>query len=232
MHVLIVEDEHVIAQRLERLLRLEAGPTLTSIDRCMTLEAAETWLAQHPVDVVFLDLNLNGDDGFDLMQHVAAQAFHTVVVSAHTERAMQAFEMGVLDFIGKPFGAERIRKTVDRLQGARTNHPAATLAIRSAGRVELVPVAAVAYVRAAGYYSELVLRDGTVRVHSKSLDRLLAVLPITFERVHRSYLIRLDEVVQLRVREGSRYAAVLASGDEVPIGRTRVDAVRARLGMY
>ncbi|MFK7847061.1 MAG: LytR/AlgR family response regulator transcription factor [Rhodothermales bacterium] len=230
MRVLIVEDELVIAQRLERLLTLELAGELTHLDRCATLEEAEKWLIQHPVDVVFLDLNLNGQDGFNLVKDITSRAFHTVVVSAHTERAMEAFEIGVLDFVGKPFGAERIHKTVERLRGTQANHPAASLAIRSAGRIDLVPIADVAYIQAAGSYSELVLRDGAVRVHSKSLERLLAILPPTFERIHRSYVVRLDEVIQVRVREGSRYAAVLASGQEIPIGRTRVDAVRARLG--
>ena len=227
MRVLIVEDEPPIARRLERLLR-ETG-AVTRVETCATLADAEGALARGDVDVVFLDLHLNGRDGFDLVRDAAAGAFHTVVVSAHTERALEAFEVGVLDFVAKPFGAERIRATVERLRGARAGHPAASLAVRTAGRVDLVPVAEVAYVRAAGSYSELVLRDGTVRVHGKSLDRLLAVLPAAFDRVHRSYLVRLDEVVRLRVREGSRYAAVLASGEEVPVGRTRVEAVRARL---
>lgn len=231
MRVLIVEDEQVIAQRLERLLRAEAGNELASLDRCATLDEAESWLAQHPMDVVFLDLNLNGRDGFKLIQNITSRPFHTVVVSAHTERAMEAFEIGVLDFIGKPFSRERIGKTLERLRGARANHPAAVLAVRTAGRVDLVPVADVAYVQAAGSYSELVLRDGGVRIHSKSLDQLLSVLPLAFERVHRSYLVRLDEVVQVRVREGSRYSAVLVSGNEIPIGRTRVEAIRARLNL-
>ena len=229
MRVLIVEDERVIAQRLERLLRLEAGDELTSLDRCATLAEAISWLDHHAVDVVFLDLNLNGQDGFELLKDVAAMSFHTVVVSAHTERALEAFEFGVLDFIGKPFGAARIRKAIDRLQGARANHPAATLAIRSAGRVELIPVQEVAYVSAAGSYAELILRDGSVRVHSKSLDKLLAILPDTFERIHRSFLVRIDEIEQIRVQEGSRYTAVLTSGDEIPIGRTRVASLRSRL---
>ncbi len=231
MRALIVEDEPVIARRLERLLRVEAGDILTCIDLCTTLREAEAWIAKHPVDVVFLDLNLNGRDGFDLVRDIAARAFHTVVVSAHTDRALEAFEIGVLDFIGKPFGADRIRKTVERLRGGRADNPVTSLAVRSAGRVDLVPVADVAYVRAAGSYAELVLRDGTIHIHSKSLERLLAVLPAAFERVHRSYLIRLDEVVRLRVREGSRYAVVLASGEEIPVGRTRVAAVRARLNI-
>ncbi|GAB5520623.1 MAG: LytTR family DNA-binding domain-containing protein [Rhodothermales bacterium] len=231
MHILIVEDERVIAQRLERLLLAEAEEERLHIMKVATLEAAEAWLAEHPVDVLFLDLNLNGEDGFDLLDTMVVQAFHTVVVSAHTDRAMEAFEVGVLDFIGKPFGAARVRRTLERLRGARAQHPAAALAIRSAGRVERVPIAEVAYVRAAGAYSELILRDGQVRVHSKSLERLMDVLPPVFERVHRSYAIRLDEVLHVQVREGSRYTAVLVSGETIPIGRTRVEAVRARLGV-
>lgn len=226
MRVLIVEDEPPIARRLVRLLR-EQG--ITRVETCVTLDAAAATLARGAVDVVFLDLNLNGRDGFDLVRRAAAGAFHTVVVSAHTERALEAFDLGVLDFVGKPFGAERIGRTLERLRGARAAHPAAALAVRSAGRIALVPVSDLAYVRAAGSYSELVLRDGSVRLHSKPLDRLLAVLPASFERVHRSYLVRLDEVVRLRVQEGSRYALVLASGEEIPVGRSRVESVRTRL---
>ena len=229
MHVLIVEDERVLAERLARLLREAAEDDPLQIETCATLDAASSRLADGRVDVLFLDLNLNGQDGFDLLADATASPFHTVVVSAHTDRALEAFEVGVLDFVGKPFNAARIQKTMARLRGARADHPAASLAVRSAGRIELVPVADVAYVQAAGSYSELVLRDGTVRPLSKSLDRLLCVLPSTFERVHRSYLIRLDEVVRIRVRKGSRYAAVLASGEEIPVGRTRVEAVRERL---
>ena len=229
MRILIVEDELVVAQRLERLIREAAAHELTDINRCATLEDAEDWLSEHPVDAVFLDLNLNGQDGFELVQDVASRAFHTIVVSAHTERAMEAFDIGVLDFIGKPFGADRVKKTMERLRGARASHPAASLAVRSTGRIDLIHIQDIAFVRAAGSYSELVLRNGKIRVHSKSLDKLLDILPATFERIHRSYLVRLDEIVQVRVREGSRYTAVLGTGEEVPIGRTRVDAVRERL---
>ncbi|MEM1117498.1 MAG: LytTR family DNA-binding domain-containing protein [Bacteroidota bacterium] len=230
MRVLIVEDERVIGERLERLLHEAAGGDPLQIERHETLDTARARLDGGDVDALFLDLNVNGQDGFDLLAQTTAEAFHTVVVSAHTDRAMEAFEVGVLDFVGKPFNAARLRTTLDRLRGARADHPAATLAVRSAGRIEWVPIPEVAYVRAAGSYSELVLRDGTTRPHSKTLDRLLGVLPATFERVHRSYLVRLDEVRQLRVRKGSRYSAVLASGEEVPVGRTRVEAIRARLG--
>jgi len=229
MRVLIVEDELVIARRLERLLTEVLGADITTLHHCSSLREAEQWLSEHEVDVVFLDLNLNGEDGFELVKDAAARAFHTVVISAHTDRALEAFEIGVLDFIGKPFGKERIRKSVTRLQGARASHPAVSLAVRSTGRIDIIPVSNIAFVHAAGAYSELVLKDGKVRVHSKSLDRLMDVLPPRFERIHRSYVVRIDEIVQIKVREGSRYSAILASGEEIPIGRTRVDHVRSRL---
>ncbi|MEO0557698.1 MAG: LytTR family DNA-binding domain-containing protein [Bacteroidota bacterium] len=229
MRVLIVEDEPVIARRLARLLGEVAEGEITHIETRATLGDASSRLAAGDVDVVFLDLNLNGRDGFELLKETVAGAFHTVVVSAHTERALEAFEIGVLDFVGKPFDAERLRMTVDRLRSARAEHPAAALAVRTAGRIDLVPIAEVAYVKAAGAYSELVLRDGARRLHSKPLDRLLAVLPASFERVHRSYLVPLNDVVRLRAQEGSRYALELANGEEIPVGRTRVESVRERL---
>lgn len=229
MRVLIVEDEAVVARRLERLLRSEAGGDGLHVTSCRTRVEAARWLADHPVDVVFLDLDLNGEDGFELVEDAAAGPFHTVVVSGHTERALEAFEVGVLDFVPKPFGAERIRRTLERLRGARGEHAAARLAVRSPGRLEFVPVAGIAFVRAAGASSELVLRDGSVTLHGKSIEQLLAVLPASFERVHRSYLVRLDEVRRLRVRKGSRYSVELESGAEIPVGRTRVEALRERL---
>jgi DNA-binding LytR/AlgR family response regulator len=229
MRVLIVEDEPVIARRLARLLRQEAGDEIEALDLAPTFDEARRHLARRDVDVVFLDLNLHGRDGFGLLAEAAAGPFHTVVVSAHTDRALEAFEVGVLDFIPKPFRADRVRTALERVGGTRPAHAATNLAVRTAGRIDLVPVADVAYVQAAGAYSELVLHDGSRRLHGKSLARLLDVLPASFERVHRSYAVRLEEVIRLTAQEGSRYTAVLASGDEVPVGRTRVEAVRDRL---
>ena len=228
MRVLIVEDEPVVARRLARLLRQEAGDELAGLAVAPTFAEARDRLARGDVDVVFLDLNLHGRDGFDLLAEVAAGPVPAVVVSAHTDRALRAFEVGVLDFVPKPFGAARVRAALDRVRAALPRRAPTALAVRMAGRTDLVPVADVSYVRAAGAYAELVLRDGSRRLHGATLAQLDAELP-AFDRVHRSYLVRPDEVVRLVAREGSRYAVVLASGEEIPVGRSRVEAVRARL---
>src|SRR5690606_21849668 len=110
MHVVIVEDEVVVARRLERLVRSVLGDALERIDICSDLRTATDVLAGANDAVVLLDLNLGGRDGFDLLRRAAAEPFQTVVVSANADRAIEAFELGVVDFVPKPFTAERLEK--------------------------------------------------------------------------------------------------------------------------
>lgn len=231
MRILIVEDEPVIARRLDRMLHAVWDDRITHVETVHRLEEARAYLSQSPIDLLFLDLNLYGQDGFDLLTWSVSGSFHTVIVSAHTDQALRAFEHGVFDFIGKPFNESRLRKTLDRLDHAQqhADYAAKYLAVRKDGRIDLIPVEDVLYVKGAGSYTELVLRDGTRELHTKTLDRLHALLPPVFERIHRSYLVRMSEVAHLTVREGSRYAVVLHSGEELPVGRTRYKEIRAKL---
>jgi DNA-binding LytR/AlgR family response regulator len=230
MHVLIVEDEPMVARRLKRLTRsiFEEDVRIEAADR---LGSARDRLFEGTVDVLLLDLNLHGEDGFDLLKTSASGPFHTIVVSAYTDRAIEAFELGVLDFVGKPFGRERLAEAFRRLRrpDARSEPPAQYLAVRKGGDVVLVDVERVHYLQAAGSYSELVLRDGTTQLHDKSLSRLVALLPEDFVRIHRSYVARLSTIDRLQAHEGSRYDVVLADGTTLPVGRTRVETLRDRL---
>ncbi|CAM2070342.1 Response regulator transcription factor [Sulfidibacter corallicola] len=229
MHVLIVEDETMIAARLERLLLDIAGNTMTSLRIAPNLAEAESLIQRQRPDLLFLDLNLKGRDGFELLRKAAAGAFHTVVVSAHTERALEAFEYGVLDFVAKPFGRERLERAVQRFRetGSRAEHATRFIAIKKAGGVSLVPLTEVAYIRGADNYAELVLRDGTTHLHHKSLDRLLKLLPAHWQRIHKSYLANLDEARSWHRSEGSKYEVELVDGTRLPVGRTRYKALRA-----
>jgi two-component system, LytTR family, response regulator len=96
--------------------------------------------------------------------------------------------------------------------------------------VELVAVDDLLYVQGAGNYSELVLADGKRELHDKTLERLAAVLPPDFERIHKSYLVRLSAVKALHAHEGSHYEAELKNGVRLPIGRTRYKELREKLG--
>jgi len=230
VRILIVEDEPIIARRIARLTRSILGDTDLTVETAGQLDVAQDALSECDFDLLFLDLNLHGADGFDLLKTAAAGAFHTIVISAHTERAIEAFELGVLDFIGKPFGRERLGQALQRLRtGTRTDPPARYLAVRTSGRASLIDVERVRYLQGAGSYSELVLRDGSTELHDKPLKRLVTLLPDDFVRIHRSYVVRMSAVAHFHTREGSRYAVELHDGTALPVGRTRVEAIRDRL---
>jgi two-component system response regulator LytT len=232
MRILIVEDEPLIAGRLERYCRELLGAQLRSLHLLPEYDDAAAWIEANPIDLLLLDLNLRGRDGMQLLQQSVAGAFHTVIVSANTDQALRAFEFGVLDFVPKPFDRERFALALRRATGesGRTPYPAQRLAVRRHGRLELVAVADLLFVQGADNYTELVLQNGRRVLHDKSLEKLEAVLPEDFERIHKSYLVRLSAVKQLHVHGGSQCTAVLTTGQVLPVGRTRYKALRERLG--
>lgn len=231
MRILIIEDEPLIARRLERYCRELLGPQLHSLHLLPEFDEAAAWIDANPVDLLLLDLNLRGRDGMELLHHSVAGAFHTIIVSANTDQALRAFEFGVLDFVPKPFDRERFAAALRRATGesGRAPYPAQRLAVRRSGRFELIAVSDLLYVQGADNYTELVLSDGRRLLHDKTLERLETVLPEDFERIHKSYLVRLSAVKQLHVHPGSQFAAELITGQMLPVGRTRYKALRERL---
>jgi len=231
MRVLLVEDEPPIARRLEKMTRELLGERLTTLHLVETLMNAEAYLEKDCIDLLLLDLNLHGRDGFALLEKAVAGSFHTIIVSANTDQALRAFEHGVLDFVPKPVTIERLRNAFARAENAqsRSEFAARTLAIQKFGRVELVAVDDVHFVKGAGPYSELVLTDGKRELHGKSIEKLLAVLPPYFERIHKSYIVDMRRVKTFHVGEGSHYEAELKTGECLPVGRERWKELKARL---
>ena len=231
MKILIVEDEPLLAGRLERLCREVLGERLESVRIATMFDEASALLASAPIDVLLLDLNLNGADGMELLKASVAGSFHTIIVSANTDEALRAFEFGVIDFIGKPCMKERLAQALQRVtdRDGRAACAAKFLAVRKLGRIELVPIDRVLYVEGAGAYAELVLDDGRRELHDKTLEKIHALLPPVFERIHKSYLVRLSAVKALHAHEGSLYEAELRNGSRLPVGRTRYKELREKL---
>jgi two-component system response regulator LytT len=232
MKILIVEDEPLLAQRLERLCREILGTRLESIRIATVFSEASARLSESPIDLLLLDLNLHGRDGMQLLASTVAGSFHTIIVSANTDHALRAFEYGVMDFVAKPFTRERLEQALQRVidRDARAATAAKFLAVRKHGKVELVPIDRVLYVEGAGAYAEIVLEDGRRELHDKTLEKLHALLPPVFERIHKSYVVRMTAVKALHAAEGSHYEAELRNGVRLPIGRTRYKELREKLG--
>ena len=231
MKLLIVEDEIRIAKLLEKMIGEVWGDQAESVHLCHQIGAARNFLSQHPVDILFLDLNLKGEDGFQLLREFVAESFFTVIVSAHRDKAIEAFEYGVLDFIPKPFNKIRLQKTLERIQGTQSGGTKPKyLAVKKLGKLVFVPIAEIQYFKAAGHYAEIHSPHSPKLLSDKSLDRLEVLLGKQFVRIHRSYLVHHDQLKELLSFPGSKYQVLLGNGEILPVGRTRVREIRDRWG--
>jgi len=196
-----------------------------TIDVAASFDAAMA-LTRAPLDLLFLDLNLHGRDGFALLEEAAAAPFQTVVVSAHHDQALRAFEYGVTDFVAKPWTEERLRRAIDRVMsaGRGSARPTSTLFVRKGRELRAVAVHEIDFIRGADDYSELHLAGGAVHLHAKTLSALEALLPHSFLRVHRSWIVNLA-----RVRGTRSDAVVMHDGTPIPVGRAYRTRVAERL---
>jgi len=176
----------------------------------------------HPV--LILDLNLSGEDGFALVRKALAQPCRTIVVSANTDRAMEAFELGVVDFVAKPFTEERLSLALQRAKDGgreRNRH----LVASHAGRVELIPLESIAAIHGDDDYSSIETLDGRRQLHAKTLAALLEVLPPTFRRVHRSHIVNLAHARRIITKPTGSRSVELSNGTRVPISRGQAKAL-------
>jgi DNA-binding LytR/AlgR family response regulator len=210
----------VAARGLQRLVQDILGKELEWIGWEASLDASKLALAEKPVDVLFLDLNLNGENGFDLLHGAVAGSFHTIVVSANEDKALRAFEYGVLDFVPKPVSEERLRKALGRVKDANySGKQAKYLPIRKPKGVALIRLEDVSYFRGEGNNVEIRLKSGASEYHRQTLDSLAKVLPPQFSRIHRSYIVDTRDVKGVISHGGGRYDVDLKGGDKLPLSR-------------
>ncbi len=233
MKILIAEDEPVIAQRIERLTREILGDRITSIKKCVSVEESKSYLVVHSIDLLFLDLNLKGQDGYQILDDTQSGSFYTVIISAFSERAVRAFDYPVLDFIEKPFDKERLARAFEKINrfDAKHNFTSKFLSIKREGEIKLLEISQIIHLRGAGVYSEIFLSNGRKELHHQNLEKVDILLPSNFVRVHKSYIVNFYFVEKIRTHGGSKYSLVLKTGDELPVSRNRIKTIKEMLAL-
>ena len=239
--VLAVDDEPPALDELAYLLR--ASPQVASVRTAPDATTALRLLRDAPagaggVDAVFLDVHMPGLDGLELAGVLARFAAPPAVVfvTAHDDHAVSAYDLGAVDYLLKPLRRERLAESLDRLT-RRLGEPAAdddeTIPVELGGTTRLVPRSRVRWVEAQGDYARLHTATGShlVRVPLSALEERWAAAG--FVRIHRSYLVALKLVTELRA-VGSGHALRLGEPGEpgsveLPVSRRHGRALRERL---
>lgn len=230
MKILIIEDEARISKRIERMTR-DFFDKEVQILLCDSVENGLSTIETHSIDLLLLDLNLNGEDGFDILQSVVVKSFQTIIISAYTDKAITAFHYGVLDFVPKPFDQNRLFQAFLRFASPE-KQPGGDLqflAVKKAKTIKLINITDIQYIKGAGIYTELHVADGHVELHDKSLESLEKLLPPSFQRIHKSYILCWHEADKLVVESGGRYNMLLKNGELLPVGRSKYKEIRHRM---
>jgi two-component system LytT family response regulator len=251
LRVLIVDDEPLARQRIEDLLAHEEG-----IEIAGTADNGEAAIerirALHP-DLVFLDVQMPGMTGLDVVRSVGVDAMPpTIFVTAYDQHALKAFELAALDYLVKPFDDDRFEQALargrahvelrearalrERLRAMLDGEPSEDRAryvqripVESRGKVQYSPVDQIDYIAASGPYAEIVVgtRRHLVRETMQSLEEALD--PGRFMRVHRSAIVPLDRVETLFRGAGGDYELQLKNGARVRVSRAKREEVEQRL---
>lgn len=220
MNILIVEDVTLISERIKRLTKEYLGNSVSKITISHTLDDARYSIQEERYDLVFLDLNLNGESGFDLLNEAISKSFKIIVITANKSEASKAFDLGIFDFISKPITKDRFKIAIARLKLSDKQFLIESISIKSKGEIKLVNLSDILYIKADGHYSELVCKNGSTHLYEGNMEKIMTLLPSSFHRVHRSYCLDINLIKKYITRGAGKYEAELSESNVIPINKT------------
>ena len=220
LDIVIVEDEPPAARMLKKMLERAQGLKIGALSICSSIGEAKELLESRTPDLLFLDINVRGESGFDVVDDFLASPFETIITTADTAHAVRAFEIGALDYLVKPFSQQRLETALGKLLSREGGKPVRRILVKDTHGVTPVEVESIKMVNSAGDYSEIVLMDGARKLSAKRMDFFERTLPAQFMRIHRSAIVRLSMVEEVVLAGGSKYhARIKGEKDPAPVAR-------------
>jgi len=235
LRVLVVDDERLARLALHTLLT--GVPDVVVVGEASGVDEAEVLIRRERPGVVFLDIQLRGETGFDLLARDAG-SFHTIFVTAFDAYAVRAFEVHALDYLLKPVHPARLTEALARARDPAATPPAPNPPATyrhddlffhgDARRPRFLRIREIAFIRAAGNYTELHTAAGPPLLVLRSLSTWeVQLVDASFVRVHRSALVNLDFVE--RIERGAGYTYELyVRGQAAPLAMSRRRAMELK----
>jgi two-component system LytT family response regulator len=246
IRTLVVDDEPIARARVVSLLHEESD--FEVVGECSSGGQAMSVIEATAPELLFLDIQMPEIDGLDLARAIQANGAPAVVfVTAYDDYALRAFEVHALDYLLKPFSAERFRAAlgharehvVQRRAGqsgpvsARDPAPAARrnrVMIKANGRIHFVRMTEIDWCEAAGNYVRVhvALQEYLVRDTMSHLESQLD--PHQFMRIHRSTIVNVDRIQEMQSSFNGEYVVLLRGGTRLTLSRGYREAIQTRLG--
>lgn len=214
-----IDDEPIALEILEGYCKdldfLKLDKTFTQVNE------ATKYLANYPVDLIFLDIHMPTISGIDFYKGLAQNTM-VIFTTAHIEYALEGFNLSAVDYLLKPYSHERFVAAAAKANDfytyihnktQKTNH----IFVRSEHTLLKIPVADILYVEGLADYLKIHLPDSKPVICRMTMKAILEKLPGDFQRVHRSYIVPMKKI------EGVRSRTINLPGINIPIGTSYIE---------
>ena len=250
IRTLVVDDEPMARERVLSLLQQEDDVEV--VGECADGTQALAAIQHQAPDLVFLDVQMPGVDGFGVIEAVGAEKMPSVIfVTAYDEYALRAFEVHALDYLLKPFSRDRFREMLKHARASLERRRAGDLGrrllalvndikpaparvdrlvVKSGGRVFFLRTDDLDWIEAAGNYVRLHLGEES-HLFRETMTRMETRLdPRRFVRIHRSRIVNTERIKELQPWFNGEYVVILRNGTRLPLSRGYREKLQEHLG--
>ncbi|HEX5172474.1 MAG TPA: LytTR family DNA-binding domain-containing protein [Cyclobacteriaceae bacterium] len=243
--VILIDDEPLSREIIKSYLA--SYKNLLVVAECNDGFEGVKAIMQHQPDLIFLDIQMPKINGFEMLELVE-QPPAVIFTTAFDEYAIRAFEANAVDYLLKPFSEDRFRKAVDKfLEKSSANskdetntllesvasspNQAERIVVRTGNKVKIIPTHDIHYLEADDDYVKIVTQEGsflknrTMQFYEKTLD------PNFFVRVHRSYIVHVNQITRIDPYQKETHLAVLRDGKQIPVSKSGYGKLKEILGL-
>ena len=242
---IIIDDEPLAREIVKEYL--QSFTQIQLLQECNDGFEGLKAIQQHQPDIIFLDVQMPKINGFEMLELVETLPA-IIFTTAFEEHAIRAFEVHATDYLLKPFSKERfdkaLQKWLDRQIAPALEETTALLetaavsplqnnriVVKINGKIKIIPMQDIHYLEAADDYVKIITSEGsflknkTMQFFDQTLD------PQQFARVHRSYMLNVNQVTRIEPYEKENHLAILRSGAKVPVSKTGYPRLKSALGL-
>lgn len=241
MKAILIDDEPLSRDIIKSYLQKHSA--IEVVDECNDGFEGVKAIALHKPDIIFLDIQMPKINGFEMLELIDENP-RIVFTTAFDEYALQAFEKNAIDYLLKPFSQERFDKAVQKLLSTAQNmavqqqltqepNPTASgrIVVKTGTKVKIIPVNEIIFLKSEDDFVQVHTAEGsfmknkTMQFYENSLD------PAHFTRVHRSYMVNVQQVTRIDRYKKDTHLAILRNGEKIPVSQTGYAKLKAVLGI-
>lgn len=250
LKALLVDDELNNLASLEFLLHHDCKG-IEVAGKALSAAEAREWLESHNADVIFLDINMPVEDGFQFLDSLQSQNFKIIFVTAYNEYALQAIKASAVDYILKPVNIDELQKAVEKvkrsldnpaaleqnqalleylLETVKKKSPPKKIALPQLGSISFIEVDDMVSLQADSNYTIIHMKDMQKLVISKTLKDFEELLDESqFARIHKSYIVNLKYIKEYSTIDGG--IVKMSDGNQWSISRRQLDLFLEKMKM-